>query len=193
MDRPDGVPVVIGRVPWRDLLGFGAKVSIWTDLSKAITPVAASFKWMPAWLAVVSTYLFMGLVVGAGNWLLGGNSKKFSVAFTLVFGISFVCWVLGNHANIAATTPAEYKRCGIGWSLKLTGEAGFVLALLAGLLIGNFFPKLARLLKESIKPELFVKAAIVIMGAGVGIKALENSAWHGGSCSGAFAPSSKPI
>ena len=61
-----------------DLLGFGAKVGTWTDLSKAITPVAASFKWMPAWLAVVSTYLFMGLVVGVGNWLLGGNLKKFS-------------------------------------------------------------------------------------------------------------------
>jgi uncharacterized membrane protein YadS len=50
---------------------------------------------------------------------------------------------------------------------------------LAGLLIGNFLPRLAALLKEAIKPELFIKAAIVIMGAGVGIKALENSslAW----------------
>ena len=162
-----------------DLLGFGAKVGTWTDLSKAITPVAASFKWLPAWLAVVSTYLFMGLVVGVGNWLLGGSLRKFIVAFTLVFAISFACWVLGNHAHIAATTPAEFAKFGIGWSLKLTGEAGFVLALLAGLMIGNFFPKFAGLLKESIKPELFVKAAIVIMGAGVGLKALENSslAW----------------
>ena len=32
-----------------DLLGFGAKVGTWTDFSKAITPVATSFKWMPAW------------------------------------------------------------------------------------------------------------------------------------------------
>ena len=162
-----------------DLLGFGAKVGTWTDLSKAITPVADSFKWMPAWLVVVSTYLFMGLLVGVGNWLLGGSLKRFVVAFTLVFAISFACWVLGNHAHIAATTPAELSKFGISWSLKLTGEAGLVLALLAGLVIGNFFPKLAGLMKESIKPELFVKAAIVIMGAGVGIKALENSslAW----------------
>jgi uncharacterized membrane protein YadS len=162
-----------------DLLGFGAKVGTWTDLSKAITPVAASFKWMSAGFAVLSTYLFMGMLVGIGNWLLGGNLKKFTVAFTLVFTISFACWVLGNHAHIAATTPAEYSKFGIGWSLKLTGEAGFVLALLAGLVIGNFLPKLAGLLKEAIKPELFVKAAIVIMGSGVGIKALESSnlAW----------------
>jgi uncharacterized membrane protein YadS len=162
-----------------DLLGFGAKVGTWTDLSKAVTPVAASFKWMPAWLAVVSTYLFLGLVVGVANWLLGGAPRRFIVAFTLVFGITFACWLLGNQANIAATTPAEFSKFGIRWSLRLTGEAGFVLALLAGLVIGNFFPRFAGLLQESLKPELFVKAAIVIMGAGVGIKALENSslAW----------------
>ena len=162
-----------------DLLGFGAKVGTWTDLSKAITPAGASFKWMSGWLAVVSTYLFMGVVLGIGNWLLGGNLRKFVIAFTLAFAISFGCWVLGNHANIAATTPAEFKKFGVTWSLKLTGEAGFVLALLAGLLIGNFFPRLAALLEATINPELFVKAAIVIMGAGVGIKALENShlAW----------------
>jgi len=162
-----------------ELLGFGAKVGTWTDLSKAITPVGASFKWMSGWLAVMATYGFMGLVIGTGNWLLGGNPRKFAVAFTLAFAISFACWLLGNHAHIAATTPAEMKKFGVTWSLKLTGEAGFVLALLAGLLIGNFFPRLAALLQEVVKPELFVKAAIVIMGAGVGIKALENSnlAW----------------
>ena len=121
----------------------------------------------------------MAVVVGVGNWLLGGNLKKFIVGFTLVFTISFLCWVLGNHAHIAATTPAEFSKFGIGWSLKLTGEAGFIFALVAGLAIGNFFPKVGALLKESLKPELFVKAAIVIMGAGVGIKAVENSslAW----------------
>ncbi len=162
-----------------ELLGFGAKVGIWTDFSKAITPVGTSFKWMSGWWAVASTYLMMGLLLGVGNWLLGGSPRKFVVAFTLAFAISFACWVLGSHANIAATTPAELKKFGITWSLKLTGEAGFVLALLAGLLIGNFFPRLAALLQEAVKPELFVKAAIVIMGAGVGIKALENSslAW----------------
>ncbi len=169
----------LGVFAGADLLGFGAKVGTWTDLSKAITPVAASFKWMPAWAAVLSTYVFMGLLVGAGNWLLGGSVRRVAIAFTVVFAVSFACWVLGNHANIAATTPADLKKFNIGWSLKLTGEAGFVLALLAGLMIGNFFPRLAGFLGESLKPELFVKAAIVIMGAGVGIKALENSslAW----------------
>ncbi len=162
-----------------DLLGFGAKVSTWTSLSKAIVPASPSFKWMPAWQAVLCTYLFMGLLIGVGNWLLGGNLRKFALAFTLVFAMSFACWVLGNHARVAATTPAELEKFRIGWSLRLTGEAGFVFALLARLVIGNGFPKLAGLLQEALKPELFVKAAIVIMGGGVGIKALENAglAW----------------
>jgi len=169
----------LGPFVGTNLLGFGAKVGIWTDLSKAITPVSASFNWMPAWLVVVSTYLFMGFLIGIGNWRSGGMVKKFVIGFTLAFAISFACWVVGNHAHIATTTPAEFKKFGVNWSLKLTGEAGFVIALLAGLVIGNFFPRLAALLKESLKPELFVKAAIVIMGAGVAIKALENSslAW----------------
>jgi uncharacterized membrane protein YadS len=169
----------LGVFAGADLLGFGAKVTTWSDLSLAVTPVSGSFKWMPPWLIVIATYLFMTLLVGGGNMLLGGSLKKFIVAFTLVFAISFCCLVLGNHARIAATTPAELNKFHIPWSLKLTGEAGFVLALVSGLVIGNFLPKLAALLKEALKPELFVKAAIVIMGAGVGIKALENSilAW----------------
>ncbi|MCX6884523.1 MAG: putative sulfate exporter family transporter [Verrucomicrobia bacterium] len=169
----------LGVFAGTDLLGFGAKVGVWTDISKAITPVSGAFKWMSAGVSVLSTFLFMGVVIGTGNWLLGGCTRKFVIAFTLVFGITFACHLLGSQANIAATTPAELKKFGITWSLKLTGEAGFVLALLAGLAIGNFFPRLAALLKEAVRPELFVKTAIVIMGAGVGIKALENSglAW----------------
>src|ERR1022692_3731285 len=93
-----------------DLLGFGAKVGTWTDLYKAITPVAASFKWISTGLAVFSTYLFMGMLVGVGNLLLGGQLKKFIFPFTLLFSISFACWVLGNRAHIAPTTPAELSK-----------------------------------------------------------------------------------
>ena len=55
--------------------------------------------------------------------------------------------------------------------MKLTGEAGFVVALIVGLIIGNFFTGFADTLKEAIRPELYIKTAIVIMGAGLGVKA----------------------
>jgi len=158
-----------------NLLGFGAKVGTWTDLSLAVTPASASFKWMPPWLAVVCTFGFLAALLGLAHRLGGGCLRRFGGAFAVAFAISFGCWLLGNHARIAATTPAELKKFHLDWSLKLTGEAGFVLALLAGLVIGNFMPRLAAWLKGALRPELFVKTAIVIMGAGVGLKAAENS------------------
>jgi uncharacterized membrane protein YadS len=39
--------------------------------------------------------------------------------------------------------------------------------------VGNFFPRFAEILKEATRPELYIKTAIVIMGAGLGAKAAE--------------------
>lgn len=158
-----------------DLLGWGVKVSVWNDIGKAFSPVSATYKSLSPWLSVLFTYLFMLIVVGFGNFILGGRVGKFVYSFTVVFLLSFLCWCLGNFANIAATTPQEMAKFGIDWSLKLTGEAGFIIALLLGLIISNFFPKFTESLRSAITPELYVKTAIVIMGAGIGIKAIENS------------------
>ena len=49
-------------------------------------------------------------------------------------------------------TPADLQRFGIGWSLKLTNEGGFIVALLAGIVIANFFPRFADWLKEASAP-----------------------------------------
>jgi uncharacterized membrane protein YadS len=57
------------------------------------------------------------------------------------------------------------QKFGIDWSLRLTSEGGFIVALLVGLIIANFFPRFASWLKEAIRPELYIKIAIVILGA----------------------------
>lgn len=158
-----------------DILGWGIKTATWTNLTQAFSTVSKTYASIGPLASIVFTYLFLLVIVGFGNWLLGGNVLKFFYAFTIIFFISFACWVLGNQANIAATTPAEFQKYGISWSLKLTGEAGFIIALVVGLLISNLFPKFAETLKPAVTPELYVKTAIVIMGAGVGIKAIENS------------------
>ncbi len=94
------------------------------------------------------------------------------LGFTLVFWIGYGCWLCGHFAYIAAN-PRCGQEFGIAWSLKLTGEAGFIVALVVGLIVGNFFPKFAGTLKEATRPELYIKTAIVIMGAGLGVKAAE--------------------
>lgn len=162
--------VGLGLFVGLDLFGWGVKTNVWTDITKAISPVSGTFKGMPGLISLLLTYVFMMVIMGVGAIALKANLGKFMLGFTLVFWIGYGCWLMGHFAYIASTNAAKD---GIGWSLKLTGEAGFIVALIVGLIVGNFFPKLAGTLKEATRPELYIKTAIVIMGAGLGVKAAE--------------------
>jgi uncharacterized membrane protein YadS len=161
-----GLGVFIG---W-DILGWGINTKVWTDITKSMVPFSKSLKGMPGLTALFLTYLFMLLITQVGAIAMKVNVSRFFWSFTLVFWISYGCWLLGHFGYIAATDAAKMK---IGWSLKLTGEAGFIVALIVGLIFGNFFPKASESMKEAIRPELYIKTAIVIMGAGLGVKAAE--------------------
>ena len=50
------------------------------------------------------------MTIGAA--LLRVNVGKFVVSFTVVFWLSYLCWVLGHYAYVAVTTPAEMQRLG---------------------------------------------------------------------------------
>ncbi|MCL4502955.1 MAG: YeiH family protein [Deltaproteobacteria bacterium] len=154
-----------------DLLGWGVKTSIWIDITKAITPVSGALKSMPGITALFLTYLFMLALAMVGSIAVKADTGRFILAFSLVFWISYASFLCGHYAYIAANTPAMMKTFNIGWALKLTGEAGFIVALIAGLIIGNFFPRFAELMKEATRPELYIKTAIVILGALLGLKA----------------------
>ena len=95
----------------------------------------------------------------------------------MVFVLSYACWFMGSWAYIAAT-PNQRAGFKIAWSLNLTNESGFIIALLAGLFIGNFLPGLAATMKEAIRPELYIKTAIVILGGFLGITALSQRRWR---------------
>lgn len=127
-------------------------------------------KGISGFVSLVLTYIFLLVVMGTGAALLGANIGRFIVGFTIIFWISYACWLVGHYAYIAATNP---KKAGVPWSLKLTGEAGFIIALLAGLFIGNFMRGLANFIKEAVRPELYVKTAIGLMGALLGLKSAE--------------------
>ena len=156
-----------------DLLGWGARVSVWTDITKALSPVSGALKGLPGITALILTYLFVLMITQIGAIAMHFDVGRFVRGFTLVFWISYICWLMGHYAYIAAT-PDKIKSFGIPWSLNLTGEAGYILALIAGLIVGNFFPRFVETLKEATRPELYIKTAIVIMGAGLGAKAAES-------------------
>ena len=127
-------------------------------------------KGISGFISLVLTYIFLLVIMGIGAVALRTDVKKFVIGFTIVFWVSYLCWLIGHYAYIAALDP---EKAGIPWSLRLSGEAGFIVALIGGLIVGNFFPKLSDTLKEATRPELYVKTAIVIMGAALGVKAAE--------------------
>ncbi len=161
-----GLGVFIGV----DILGWGIKTNVWTDLTKALGTVSPNVKGVPGITALLLTYLFMLVLTEIGAVAMKVNVGRFMLGFTLVFWIGYACWLGGHFAYIAATDAAKV---GIPFSLKLTGEAGFIVALIVGLIVGNFFPRFSETLKEATRPELYIKTAIVIMGAGLGVKAAE--------------------
>jgi uncharacterized membrane protein YadS len=155
-----------------DLLGWAATTNVWLDLRKAVAPLAKSYAGVPPGVSLLWTFLFLLALVTLGAYLQGFRLRRFIPAFTVIFGLSYLCWLAGHFAYIAQT-PDKFAATGITWSLGLTGEAGFVIALLAGLLIGNALPGLTAWLKEASRPEWYIKTAIVILGASLGVKAAE--------------------
>jgi uncharacterized membrane protein YadS len=137
---------------------------VWSNFNQALKATSKDFSSLGGYGALAATYVALLVVLSAGAALLGSNVKRFALAFTAVFWIAYASWVIGNFANFAAVTPAEQQKFGVSWSLKLTNEGGYIFALIAGLIIANFFPRFAEAVKEAVRPELYIKVAIVILG-----------------------------
>jgi uncharacterized membrane protein YadS len=147
-----------------NLLGWVVTTSVWTNLGQALKTASNSYGALGGVGALVATYVALLVVLGAAALALKSDLKKFALAFTAVFWIAYASWIVGNFANFAAVTPAELQKFGINWSLKLTNEGGYIFALLAGLVVANVFPRFAENIKDAVKPELYIKVAIVILG-----------------------------
>ncbi|HET7185713.1 MAG TPA: putative sulfate exporter family transporter [Terriglobales bacterium] len=165
----------LGLLFGADILGWVVTTAVWTMPAKALNPVSKAYKSLPGLVSLLGTYIFLLAILLAGAKALRANLKSFAKGFTGVFFISYACWFIGSYAYIAAT-PDKRAALKIPWSLNLTNESGFILALLAGLIVGNFLPGVAKSMKEAIRPELYIKTAIVILGGFLGIAALEQRA-----------------
>ena len=154
-----------------DLLGWAVSTSVWIDPGQALSTVSKTYAQLGGAGALAVTYLALLAVLSVSAAALNLDLKRFAIGFTVVFAFAYASWIIGSYAYVAAVTPADQQKFGIGWSLKLTNEGGYVVALLMGLIIANFFPRLAEWLKEAIRPELYIKIAIVILGAFLAVTA----------------------
>ncbi|TMB51335.1 MAG: putative sulfate exporter family transporter [Deltaproteobacteria bacterium] len=160
------LPVLAGV----DVLGWAAATQVWIVPAKAVAAVSKAYAALPGLVSLAFTYLFLLAAMSLGAAALGLDVGRFVAGFSAIFWASWLCWLAGNHAYIAAT-PDKRAGFGIAWSLALTGEAGFIIALVAGLVVGNFLPRAAAALAEATRPEWYVKTAIVILGASLGVQA----------------------
>jgi uncharacterized membrane protein YadS len=163
--------VSLGAFVGTDVLNWGVTTTVWTDISKALKPISAT--WLGGPGSLILTYVVLLVIMTVGAVALKADIKNFIIGFTIVFWISYICWILGSWANIAVTTKPDLQKFGITWSLKLTQEAGFIVALAVGLFFGNFVPSFANAIKEAVRPEWYIKTAIVILGGSLGMMAAE--------------------
>jgi uncharacterized membrane protein YadS len=163
--------ISLGAFVGTDILNWGVTTAVWTDISKALKPMSAT--WLGGLGSLILTYVVLLVIMTVGAVALKADIKNFIIGFTIVFWISYFCWILGSWANIAVTTKPDLQKFGITWSLKLTQEAGFIVALAVGLIFGNFIPSFANAIKEAVRPELYIKTAIVILGGSLGMMAAE--------------------
>jgi uncharacterized membrane protein YadS len=161
-----------GPLAGMDLLGWSAKLQIWSNPLKMLAPVSKGYD-ISGFTALILTYLFVLALMSLGALVLRANLKRFVIGFTLVFWISYLCWIIGHFAYVGAT-PEQFEKLGINWSMNLTGEAGYILTLIAGLVAGNFFVGFSQKIQEALRPEWYIKTAIVVMGAALGVKAAES-------------------
>lgn len=159
-----------GKIWNLDILGWVTSFGVWIDPSKAVAANSKSFAWLGGVGSVIATYLFTLIITSIGAYFMENKIKKFALGFTVIYWITILTNIFGNYAYLAAT-PNKREAFHIGWSLSL-GELGFVFALLAGLIIGNFFPKATKFLSDAAKPEWYIKTGIVILGMNIGIQAI---------------------
>lgn len=162
----------LGLLFGKDLLGWAIATKVWIVPAKGLAPFSKDFAAWPPMRSLAATFGFVLVVLLLGARAMRANVMRFAMGVTAIFAVSYACWFAGSWAFIAAT-PDTRKNFGINWSLNLTNESGYIIALLVGLFFGNFMPGLVQKFKEAIRPELYIKSAIVILGGFLGITALD--------------------
>jgi uncharacterized membrane protein YadS len=150
--------------------GWIVKFSKWVDITKSFK--ASDSELLSPVASLLLSYIVFTAATCTGARFMKWDVKKYFIAWTVIFWLTAVFYILGQNAYLAATAW-EREKYGIEWSLSL-GGAYYIIALFAGLFIGNLTPKKFRTyMMEAAKPEWFIKVAIVCLGAKLGMKAIE--------------------
>lgn len=131
--------------------------------------LGAGYKSLGPIASILVTYAVLTIATCVGAFFQKWDMKKFFFGWTIIFFLTYLVWFIGHNAFFAAST-VDLKKSHFPemFSLSLGGGASFILALIVGLIIGNFFKPLANFLSTAAKPEWYIKTAIVFLGVKVG-------------------------
>ncbi len=161
-----------------DLVGWVAYPSKWIGFTgeksffDALNPLGKAYEGTGFFGSLLISYLCFTIPFLIAAHFMKWDKKKFLIAWSIIFFLTYLIWIIGNHAFFAANQINKAKY-GLDTVLSLGGGGAYILALIIGLLIGNFFKRTASFLSASAKPELFIKVAIVFLGVKVGYLAFE--------------------
>ncbi len=172
-----------------DLVGWMARPRPWewTDLvgafawSKLLAPAGAAYSGWHSLASFAVTYAVFTALFALGARFLQLDVRRFVLGFTVLFVVTWAAWIAGNELHLT-TVDAEvdgrnrYRDAALSWGLQLGEGAPYLLALIAGLAIGNFAKGFAaKYLPEAARPEWYIKTAIVFLGVNLGSQTMEAS------------------
>ncbi|MGK7345561.1 MAG: putative sulfate exporter family transporter [Candidatus Nitrospinota bacterium M3_3B_026] len=99
-------------------------------------------------------------------------SKQINTALKEM-GVDVDAGQVPTRAQAAQAVDKAKNAHRLSWGMQLGGGASFILALIVGLIIGNFFKGFAAFLKEAAKPEWYIKTAIVYLGIKIGLMSMK--------------------
>ncbi len=145
--------------PSHAFYALGAKYSLTAKaFYKSLGPIGS----------ILVTYFVFTAATTLGAYCMKWDVRRFVLGWTFIFFLTYLVWFIGHHAFFSAT-KLDLKKAKIDmFTLSLGGGASFILALIVGLIIGNFFKPLASYLSEAAKPEWYIKTAIVYLGVKLG-------------------------
>ncbi|GBE35259.1 hypothetical protein BMS3Bbin06_01797 [bacterium BMS3Bbin06] len=147
--------------------GKGAIGHAFYAIGKKTSITAKGFYAGLGWWSIIWTYVAFTIATCIGAAFMKWNLKRFFVGWTIIYFMTIATWFVGHHAFIAAN-KINMNKYGLKFALSLGGGGSFILALIVGLIIGNFFKPFANYLSEAAKPEWYIKTAIVTLGVKLG-------------------------
>jgi len=171
-----------------DAVGWIAKPKTWEfsllvndfSWSQLLKTSSKTYHDLHPFMSLMLTYLIFLTLTTIGAYYQKLNVKRFIIGFTAVFFLTWASWIIGHEAHLSAVDAVVknhnyYKELNLTWGLQLGGGASYMLALIIGLVIGNFFKKFAQKISEAAKPEWFIKTGIVLLGIKLGMMVLKSA------------------